>query len=101
MAEQSTGDDQGGISEALRTAIERTFASTAGSAADTRERAGELLDEVAKRGQDARAVAGRVIEAIQGMRLATRDDLVALREEIVSLQSRVAELEQRAGGGRR
>lgn len=47
-------DRRGGASEALRSAIERTFAATAGSAAETRERAGELLDDVARRGQDAR-----------------------------------------------
>ncbi|MSO42214.1 MAG: hypothetical protein EXQ70_10050 [Solirubrobacterales bacterium] len=120
MAEQPTGEDQGGVSEALRTAIERTFASTAGSAAETRERAGELLDDVAKRGQDARgavedagravakrgqeareasgAAATRVVEAIQGMRLATREDVAELREQIIDLQGRVAELEQRTGG---
>ena len=38
-------------SEALRSAIERTFEATAGPAASTRDRAGELLDEVAKRGR--------------------------------------------------
>ena len=38
-------------SEALRSAIERTFEATAGSAAGTRDRAVELLDEVAKRGR--------------------------------------------------
>ena len=38
-------------SEALRSAIERTFQATAGSAAGTRDRAVELLDEVAKRGR--------------------------------------------------
>ena len=41
-------------SDALRSAIEKTFAATAGSAAETRERAGELLDDVARRGQEAR-----------------------------------------------
>ena len=61
-------DPGGGASEALRSAIERTFAATAGSAADTRERAGELLDDVARRGQEARdEVARRGQEA--------RDDL--------------------------
>src|SRR5437764_831887 len=36
-------------SEALRSAIERTFEATAGSAASTRDRAVDLLDEVANR----------------------------------------------------
>ena len=47
--------DQSGISEALRKAVEATFSATAGSAGETRERAGELLDEVTRRGRDARA----------------------------------------------
>lgn len=47
-------DPGGGASEALRSAIERTFAATAGSAAETRDRAGELLDDVARHGQEAR-----------------------------------------------
>ncbi|HET8592642.1 MAG TPA: hypothetical protein VFL56_03190 [Solirubrobacterales bacterium] len=41
-------------SEALRNAIERTFEATAGSAAGTRDRAVELLDEVARRGREVR-----------------------------------------------
>jgi hypothetical protein len=41
-------------SEAPRSAIERTFEATAGSAAGTRDRAVELLDEVAKRGREVR-----------------------------------------------
>ena len=49
----------GGTSEALRSAIEKTFAATAGSAAETRERAGELLDDVARRGQEAREEVSR------------------------------------------
>ena len=47
-------DEQRGISEALRNAVESTFAATAGSAGETRERAGELLDEAVKRGRGAR-----------------------------------------------
>jgi polyhydroxyalkanoate synthesis regulator phasin len=46
-------DQQGGISDQLRSAIESTFAATAGSAADSRERAAELLDEVTRRGREA------------------------------------------------
>jgi hypothetical protein len=39
-------------SEALRSAIERTFEATAGSAASTRDRAADLLDEVTRRGRE-------------------------------------------------
>jgi polyhydroxyalkanoate synthesis regulator phasin len=46
--------DDGGVAEALRAAIERTLAATAPAAAETRERAGDLVDEISKRGQGAR-----------------------------------------------
>ena len=52
-------DPGAGASDALRSAIERTFAATAGSAAETRDRAGELLDDVARRGQEAREEVAR------------------------------------------
>lgn len=42
------------MGDALRTAIERTLQATAGPATTTRERAGELLDEVVRRGRGAR-----------------------------------------------
>src|SRR5687767_3919747 len=46
--------DDGGVGEALRAAIERTLAATAPAAGQTRERAGEIVDEISKRGQGAR-----------------------------------------------
>jgi hypothetical protein len=53
-------------SEALRSAIERTFDATAGSAASTRDRAVELLDEIAKRGREARSQLGRLESGVRG-----------------------------------
>jgi polyhydroxyalkanoate synthesis regulator phasin len=55
-------------SEALRSAIERTFEATAGSAASTRDRAGELVDEVAKRGREVRNQIGRIESTVRGRR---------------------------------
>jgi hypothetical protein len=55
-------------SEALRTAIERTFEATAGTAASTRVRAVELLDEIAKRGRDVRSQLGKVESSVRGKR---------------------------------
>ncbi|MGH2981266.1 MAG: phasin family protein [Solirubrobacterales bacterium] len=104
MAEQPRADS-------LRTAVERTFAATAEGAAETRERAGEMLDEVARRGREARetvagraqearessaGAASRVIEAIEGMRLASREDVRALSDQVEQLSKRVAELEAKA-----
>ena len=55
-------------SEALRSAIERTFEATAGSAAGTRDRAVELLDEVAKRGRGVRDQLGRIESSVRTRR---------------------------------
>ena len=55
-------------SEALRAAIERTFEATAGSAASTRDRAVELLDEVAKCGRDVREQLGKIESSVRGKR---------------------------------
>lgn len=55
-------------SEALRAAIERTFEATAGSAASTRDRAVELLDEVAKRGREVREQLGKIESSMRGKR---------------------------------
>ena len=55
-------------SEALRAAIERTFEATAGGAAEARNRAGELLDEVVRRGREAK---GR----IEKLESAVRDEV--------------------------
>lgn len=55
-------------SEALRSAIECTFDATAGSAAGTRDRAVELLDEVAKRGREVRSQLGKLESSVTGKR---------------------------------
>ena len=55
-------------SEALRAAIERTFEATAGSAASTRDRTVELLDEVAKRGREVREQLGKIESSVRGKR---------------------------------
>lgn len=96
--------EQRGIPEGLREAIERTFAATA----EAGGRAQELLDEVARRGQDARdaitqrgqeaqeasaGAAARVVEAIEGMRLASKEDVRELEEKLAELSKRVAALE--------
>jgi polyhydroxyalkanoate synthesis regulator phasin len=104
--------DQGkNVPDALRKAVERTFAATAESAAQSRDRAGEVLDEVARRGREARdnvsgrtrearesssGAAARVIEAIEGMRLASREDVKALSDEVAELSRRVSKLEAKS-----
>ena len=64
MPKGSGTSAEGSVTEALRAAIERTLAvagkpARAGSAALRPERATQLLDEVARRGQQAREELGR------------------------------------------
>ena len=111
MAQQRKSESGRNVPDALRSAIERTFAATAESAAETRERAGAALDEVSRRGREARksvsgraqearegssGAANRVIEAIEGMRLASRDEVRELSQKIDELSKRVDELEAKA-----
>jgi polyhydroxyalkanoate synthesis regulator phasin len=54
---EDTGDR--GVGDALRDAVERTLAATATSASSTRERAGDLVDEITRRGREASEQLGR------------------------------------------
>jgi polyhydroxyalkanoate synthesis regulator phasin len=86
--------DSSGLPESLRTAVERTLSATADTAAETAERAQELLDEVARRGQGAREEVAR-----QGQK--TREGLSKIRfsssEEVKELNERLAGIERRLG----
>ncbi len=86
------------VTEAVRSAIERTLSlagqARAGSAALTGERATRLLDEVAKRGRDARVeLARRGQEA--GAELARRgqDAAEEIADRVEALERRLAHLE--------
>jgi polyhydroxyalkanoate synthesis regulator phasin len=86
----STGDpssgEAGSVTESLRTAVERTLAATAGTAAETRGRAQELLDEVARRGQ-------RTREGLAGMRVASVQELQSVEGRLGELEARIEALE--------
>ena len=78
--------DEGGVAEALRAAIERTLAATAPAAAQTRERAGDLVDEIARRGQEARdeiARRGQGAQAELSRQLETLEQRLASIEELI------------------
>jgi polyhydroxyalkanoate synthesis regulator phasin len=111
VAERRKQDQARVVPDSLRTAIERTFAATAEGAAETRDRAGAALDEAVRRGREAREVvagrtkearessasaASRVIEAIEGMRLASHDDMRELTKQVEELARRVEKLESKA-----
>jgi polyhydroxyalkanoate synthesis regulator phasin len=73
--------------DTLRHAVDRTVQATVGQAQMTRERAQELVDELA-------GTAGRVREALDDLRLASGDDVKTLRARLETLERRVAELER-------
>jgi polyhydroxyalkanoate synthesis regulator phasin len=94
----SAGPDgeERGVAESLRSAIERTMRATAGSAASSRERAAELLDEVVRRGQEAGSeLARRGQEA--GVELTRRGQEATgeVCRRLALLEQRLAELEAR------
>ena len=130
MDEPSTAGEREGpgdapaerVGDALRTAVERTLAATAGSASETRQRARELLDEVARRGDAAREEIGRRGDAarqeVSRRGSVARDEVArrgeAAREEVARaqetasnrladrigvLERRLAELEQSLRSG--
>ena len=104
MAEDSKasgqeGEAQRNVAESLRTAVERTFAATADSAAETRGRAQDLLDEVAKRGQGAREAsaeaAQKVVGAAERMRGPSREEVREVDNRLDELGAMVATLSKR------
>jgi polyhydroxyalkanoate synthesis regulator phasin len=72
--------------DVLRGAVDRTFQATVGQAQGTRDRAQEVVDELA-------SAAGRVREVIEDMRVASYDEVRDLNTRIAALEARVAELE--------
>jgi polyhydroxyalkanoate synthesis regulator phasin len=98
VPESSRTQREAGVTEALRSAIERTLAlagqARPGSAALRAERASRLLDDVVKRGRDARGeLARRGQEA--GAELARRGQGAAgeVAERIEAVERRLARLE--------
>lgn len=77
--------------DAVRSAVDRTVNATVGGASVTRERAQDLVDEVAQ-------AATRVREVIDDLRLATGEDLRTVHDDIRALERRVAALEHTLAG---
>jgi polyhydroxyalkanoate synthesis regulator phasin len=95
-------DEDNGVAEALRAAIERTLAATAPAVGLTPERAGELVDEVVRRGQEAREEitrrgqeAGAEI-AKRGQELTRRgqEAQAELARQLEALERRMASIEE-------
>jgi polyhydroxyalkanoate synthesis regulator phasin len=96
----------GGVSDALRAAVEKTFAAVA----EPRGRAQDLLDDLTRRGQETREDLGRrgleareasaqaaakLAEAVDRLRSSNRDDLKRLEERIEALEETVKRLVNR------
>ena len=88
MAKRNPGAD------ALRGAVDRTYQATVGQAQVTRERAQELVDELAQS-------AGRVRQILDDLRLASGEDLRRLQDRVETLEKRVAALEKKKPAPRR
>jgi hypothetical protein len=83
-----------GVGDALRDAIERTLQTTAGSAEAARGRAGELVDEVARLGREARGELARRGQ-VAGAELARRGQGAGaeLTRRLEAVERRLAEVE--------
>ena len=85
------------ISDSLKEAVEGAFAAT-GLTIDraqdlgdrTRDRAQDLVGEVSRLGRDAR-------EALEGLRLVSRDEITGLSGRLEALEARIEALESRSG----
>lgn len=111
MASPSGKRPDGGVAEALREAIERTLSvagrpARAGTTGISRERAAQLLDEVAKLGRDARGELARRGQGAReeltrrgqdaGAELARRgqDAAEEMSQRLEAFERRLAELEE-------
>jgi polyhydroxyalkanoate synthesis regulator phasin len=97
MTQGEGKSERSGLPEGLRTAVERTLSATAGTAAETAERAQELLDEVARRGQEAREGVARqgqrTREGLSRIRLASADEVRELNERTALIEERLVAIE--------
>jgi polyhydroxyalkanoate synthesis regulator phasin len=90
-------NDLGGLPEGLRSAVEKTIAATADTAAETAERAQVLLDEVARRGQEAREEVAkrgqRTREGLSRVRFTSSDEVKELNARLAGIEERLARIE--------
>ena len=91
MSDGPGQSEEGGVTDALRAAIERTLAATAPAAAQTRERAGELVDEIARRGQEAGAELAK-----RGQEITRRgqEAQAELAKQLEALEQRMASIDE-------
>ena len=95
---QRPGGRERGVGDSLRAAIERTLQATAGPAATTRDRAAELLDEVARLGGEARdEIARRGGEARDELARRGTEARGEVARRLEALERRLEQLESKLG----
>lgn len=92
MAKKKTKKQPAQAADAVRSAVDQAF--QAGQAQFTRERASELVDDLAQ-------AAGRLREALDDLRPIGAEDIKALSDKLDKLEARVAKLEKPAAAPRR
>lgn len=85
MAKKKSKKQTSQAADAVRSAVDQAF--QAGQAQFSRERASELVEDLAQ-------VAGRLREALDDLRPVGPEDIQALIDKIDKLEARVAKLEQ-------
>jgi len=90
MARKSAGAQ---TADTLRNAVDRTVQATLGQAQFTRNRAQEVVDELA-------GTAGRVRGALDDLRPVSGEDVKSLSTRLDALEKRVAGLEKAKGKGK-
>jgi uncharacterized protein Yka (UPF0111/DUF47 family) len=87
------------VPDALREAVERTVQATRGGAQqardETRTRAQDVVDEVARSTRRAQEAVGGVVKALEEARPATHDDIKAIQRELRAINRRLDAIEQR------
>lgn len=79
--------------DTLRSAVDRTVQATLGQAQFTRDRAQEVVDELA-------GTAGKVRGALDDLKPASGEDVKSLGARLGALEKRVAGLEKAKGSGK-
>jgi len=79
--------------EALRSAVDKTFQSTVDQASASRDRAQNRAQDIV---EELSQAAGRVRDALDDLRVATREDLKELSDRLGSIESRLTKLESAA-----
>jgi polyhydroxyalkanoate synthesis regulator phasin len=90
MARSQTPRD---AADQLRTAVDRTLQATVGQATASRGRAQERAQDIV---EELSQAAGRVRDALDDLRVATREDVKEIGDRLAEIESRVAKLETAA-----